>query len=119
MNWNGYHNVEQRNYGLGTSVTVAYPFGFFVTATAMCCDGVVRKVTRISETSDTFYSTPAAVRVKGKHVSGYITFDTADGFSTETDDDPVMVKFIAYSYGKNGNLLPGLGWKRNNQEVTA
>lgn len=33
--------------------------------------------------------------VKGKTVSGYVT----------TDDESVL--FIAYSYGRNGHLLPG------------
>jgi hypothetical protein len=46
------------------------------------------------------------VKVGGKTVTGYITTETRDGYSTATDDDPAVVKFVAYRYGKNGHLLP-------------
>jgi hypothetical protein len=71
----------------------------FVSATVLCTDGKIRKVKRISSTADTFFSVPASVEVrvhrKRHTVAGYVTMD---------DDG---VRFIAYSYGKNGHLLPG------------
>jgi hypothetical protein len=50
--------------------------------------------------------TCAAVTVAGRTVSGYVTFETRAGLSTDTPDDPTVVKFIAYQYGKNADALP-------------
>ena len=99
-------------YGFDTSTTVNMPWSTYVRARVMCSDGVVRPTVRISSTADTFFSVPCAVRVKGKTVAGFLTCETADGWSTDTAEDPAVIKFVAYSYGKNGNLLPGHGWKR-------
>ena len=38
-------------------------------------------------------------------VAGYITVETVQGFTTETDDDPATVKFVPYTYRKNGHLF--------------
>ena len=89
MNW------ERRDYAHGTYTVTSAPWGFYRSARAMCTDGKVRTVKRIAETADTFISVPAAVSVNGRTVSGYVTFDD------ET------VKFVAYTYGRNGHLLPG------------
>lgn len=105
--------IDRREYGEGTSVTQSFPWGWYISARVMCSDGVVRAVKRISETADTFFSVPCAVAVRGKTVSGYMTFDTAEGFSTETEDDPTVLKFIAYTYGKNGHVLPEGKWVRS------
>lgn len=100
--------ITTREYAKGTSITQSAPWGLFTTATALCEDGKVRKVSRISETADTFFSVPASVRVKGRTVSGYITFLTLnENLSTHSDDDPMVVKFRAHSYGKNAHLLTG------------
>lgn len=37
----------------------------------LCSDGVVRAA-KMASTADTFFSVPASVRVKGKHVTGYM-----------------------------------------------
>jgi hypothetical protein len=101
---------ETRNYGRGTSITVRSPWGLYVSAKALCSDGKVRTVSRISITADTFFSVPAAVTVykngARRTVSGYITFETLTGMSTETEGDPMVVKFHRYSYGKNADALP-------------
>lgn len=97
---------DTRLYAMGTSVSVWYPWGTYVTARVLCSDGRVRKVSRISQTADTFFSVPCAVKVKGRTVSGYLTIDTLSGSSVPTDNDPAVAMFVAYTYGKNGHLLP-------------
>jgi hypothetical protein len=86
---------ETRNYSNGTSLIVQMPWSVFVGGHVMCSDGKVRKISRISQTADTFFSIPASVKVKGKTVAGYVTF---------SDDETAT--FVAYTYRKNGHLLP-------------
>lgn len=105
-------SIERRPYGNDTGLVVRYPWGIYVSGRAMCSDGKVRALKRISDTADTFFSVPAAVAVNGKTVSGYVTLETAAGFSTETPDDPTVVKFVAVTYGKNGGMLPAGKWVR-------
>jgi hypothetical protein len=79
----------------------------------MCSDGIVRAVRFPGGgIADTFFSVPAAVDVRGKRVSGFVTVETAEGWSTESDGDPAVVKFQAYAYGRNGAQLPAGAWKR-------
>jgi hypothetical protein len=104
--------------GEGTGTYQQYPFGFYIKAKLMCSDGKVRSTNRMASTADTFFSVPCSVVVwdgtnrKNVSVAGYMTTETAGGMSTPTDDDPMVYKFVAYSYGKNGHLLPSLTWKR-------
>ena len=86
------------DYANGTSLTMRMPWGVYMGGRAMCSDGVVRTLSRISITADTFFSVPAAVKVKGKTVSGFITVDTLN-------DSGSVVKFIAISGRKNSALL--------------
>ncbi len=99
------NGTEKQEYGNDTHLMVRYPWGGFHGGRALCADGKVRALKRISTTADTFYSVPASVAVNGKTVSGYVTVQTMRGFSTATDDDPAVVKFYAYEYGANGHLL--------------
>lgn len=94
--------IEQRDYADGTYLTVRYPWGLFVGGRAVCTDGTVRNLKRISTTADTFFSVPASVVVDGRTVSGFITTDRYGS------DGRNVVAFTAYSYGKNGHLLPGI-----------
>ena len=95
------------DYALGTRLDQNFnDFGGFTGGRAVCSDDKVRTLKRLASTADTFFSVPAAVTVKGKTVSGYVTVQTVEGWSTPTDDDPAVVRFIAYKYGKNGALLP-------------
>ena len=71
---------------------------------ALCSDGIVRAV-RVRQ-PDTFFSCPASTTVRGKTVTGFVMVSSRDGYDTATDDDPAVVKFTAYKYGKNGGLLP-------------
>ena len=108
--------INKREYGVGTYVVQSGPWGLFHSAKALCSDGKLRTTSRISTIADTFFSVPAAVVVydgKGgrKTVSGYITFETLGGLSTEFDGDPTTVKFVAYTYGKNHDALPRGTWR--------
>lgn len=98
-------------YARGTYITREYPWGLNVACAAMCSDGKVRKCARIAQSADTFFSTPASVRVNGKHVSGFVTIETEQGFSVNVPADPAIVKFVAVRSRKNANLLPEGAWK--------
>src|SRR3990172_7289488 len=79
----------------------------FVSGRALCSDGKVRAVRFTGDgIADTFFSIPASVKVSGRAVSGFVTVETVTGFSTPTDNDPAVVRFVAYRYGKNADLLP-------------
>lgn len=94
-----------------SSVTHSYPWGGLVRADGALCPDGVRRVAYPSGDgfADTFFSLPARVRITrdGSRftVSGYVTMETMDGFSTHTDDDPLTVKFYPYLCRKNGALL--------------
>lgn len=126
---------NRREYAQGTFLEMAPgPFACgYVKGRALCSDGKVRAVRFVhGGVPDTFFSIPASVkvreprgdyyslpesvqarrasgnlRVQSRWVSGYVTTETLQGFTThDTEDDPVVVKFIAYKYGKNHDLLP-------------
>lgn len=109
-------SYTKREYAYNTSVTQSYPWGLFVRADVMCSDGKVRAVARIAETADTVFSVPAAVRVAGKYVSGYMTVETRSGSSVATEDDPAVAKFARYDWGRNADLLPGGFYRPSNSE---
>lgn len=103
--------TTRRDYALGTYLEHSNPYGLYVSGRAICSDGRVRKLKRISETADTFFSVPAAVTVQGRTVSGFITVETISGYSTESEGDPAVVKFQANQYGKNSGVLPRGAYK--------
>lgn len=95
-----------RDYAYGTYTVQGGAWSQFIDGKALCSDGEVRRLRFYDGIADTFFSVPCSVSVKGKTVSGYMTIETKDGLSTPTYDDPLVVKFVAYKYGKNGGLLP-------------
>jgi hypothetical protein len=106
--------MTRRDYGNDTYLTYSpFPFAEIIGGAALCSDGTVRKLKRVS-TPDTFFSAPAAVSVKGKTVTGFLILETLEGFSTEGPDDPITVKFVANQYGKNGHLLAELKMVKGN-----
>lgn len=64
----------------------------------LCSDGKFRTFWTQGE-PDTFFSHPGRVKVKGKTVTGFITWDNHLG-------DDGLWQFIPYSYRKNHYLLP-------------
>ena len=99
--------MMRKHFGYGTYLDLDPVYHNTYGGAALCSDNKVRKLKRVG-VPDTFFSMPASVRVKGKTVSGYITTDTRDGFSTESPTDLMMVRFRAYNYGKNAYLLPNI-----------
>ena len=103
------------NYAMDTNLVPAPgPFSCgYERGRAVCSDGKVRAVRfQNGGIADTFFSIPASVKVNGRTVSGYVTTETVDGWTTATDDDPAVVKFVAYQYGRNADALPAGAWKR-------
>ncbi len=89
----------------GTSLEFSQPWGFTCKGKALCPNGTLRSFR--GGTADTFFSIPARVSAKGTTVSGYVTVETVEGYTTPTNDDPAIVKFIPYQYRKNHNLVEG------------
>jgi hypothetical protein len=101
-------------YAEGTSLELEPgPFACgYVTGRALCSDGKVRTLRFANGgIADTFFSIPARVNVGRKTVSGYATVETLAGFTTDMPDDPAVVKFVAYQYGRNAEALPRGAWK--------
>ena len=98
--------VAQQLYADGTCLD-RFSCGGLYAGRAVCSDGQVRAV-RFPRGghADTFFGVPAVITVRHKTVTGFITVETREGFSTPTKDDPALVRFIANRYGKNGGLLP-------------
>jgi hypothetical protein len=96
--------TDTRKYARGTELTTMGPWATYRSGRALCPDGKVRALARISITADTFFSIPAAVKVNGRTVSGYVSID-----DTDTVDDgatfPGVVVFRAYTYRKNADAF--------------
>ena len=60
-----------------TNLASVQPWGLIIRkgTRLLCADGVVRSVSRISSTADTFFSVPAAIRIRGVNITGYATSD--------------------------------------------
>jgi hypothetical protein len=67
------------------------------------CDDNVRRLVYITGEPDSFYSVPAAVRVKGTWVGGFVTFRSAVN-GGEIDASKEGPHFIAT--GKHKDLIP-------------
>lgn len=96
---------DVRSYAEGTCLVTRMPWATYLGGRALCPDGKVRALKRIALCADTFFSVPAAVSYKGKTVAGFVTVTTREGYDTPTDDDPAIVKFVPYTYRKNGGLF--------------
>jgi hypothetical protein len=97
-------NSQFRSYANGTYFQYTMPWSLYVGAAALCPDGKVRKVKRIAETPDTFFSIPASVTYKGKTVAGYLHLkNVAHPFDAVAFKDAVI--FSPYLYRKNGNIF--------------
>ena len=101
---------QKREYGMGTELVQDYPWGLFVGGKALCSDGKVRTLKRISITAYTFFSIPASIEVRDRGhrytIAGYVTIETLAGFTTVMPPDVEVVKFVAYEYRKNGDKIP-------------
>jgi hypothetical protein len=94
-------DTERTEYASGTWLTTArYLNGGFVAGCALCSDGKVRKLARIAEYGDTFFSVRAAVKVRGKTVAGFVSIEGG------LFDTGSPVTFTANKHGVNAALLP-------------
>lgn len=66
------------DYANGTYLRTSIMWDVYSGGAAMCSDGIVRTLKRIAITADTYFSIPAAVSVRGKTVSGFVSVDTAN-----------------------------------------
>lgn len=102
--------LERRDYARGTYLVQTSTWGQYVAGRALCDDGLTRNLKRIAPTADTWFSVPASVTAHGKTVSGYVSVTTASGSDVYVDDDdPMVVRFHAYSYGVNGFVVRPCG----------
>jgi hypothetical protein len=85
---------EIRYYAEGTHVKIRYPWGLYLGGRALCEDGRVRRLKRIAPSAEDFETVPAAVKVKGRTVSGYVT----------ARDASKPLRFVAT--GRNAGLIP-------------
>lgn len=71
-------NIQKRQLGK-TYVTQSFQWGLYTPNghRLLCSDGVIRAA-RLAQTADTFFSVPASIQVKGKHVTGYMTTEESD-----------------------------------------
>ena len=90
-----------------TNIVVTYPWGLFVRtgSRALCSDGKVRALAYLASTPDTFFSTPAAVRVNGKYVHGYVTHEEQTYWSGKTSEPFLRVVSFRQHDGQDG-ILP-------------
>ena len=96
---------EKREYAQGTFLATRQPWGIFVGGRALCPDGVVRNLKRISICADSFFSVPAAITYRGKTIAGFVSMDTIGGNSIPTDNDLAVVRFHCYEYRRNGSMF--------------
>jgi hypothetical protein len=70
----------------------------------LCGDGV-RRTVRVRE-PDTYFSLPGTVKVRGKSVSGFVSFSKY--VDEERGDEVSVLTFTPYKYGKNADVLPNV-----------
>jgi hypothetical protein len=97
---------QMTEYGMGTRLDTRGPWSQVVGGRAMCPDGKVRALARVSE-ADTAWTRPAAVRVRGRYVRGYVFVETAGGWQTPLDEDPKVLKFVGAADIREA-IWPGL-----------
>lgn len=85
-----------------TYITRSFPWGLNHRSghRLLCSDGKIRAA-ELAETADTFFSTPAKVRIAGRWISGYMTVESEDGAST---GEPSAFSFRHHTC--HGDILP-------------
>jgi len=90
-----------------TEISVSLPWGLNYRNghKVLCGDGKIRAL-NLAQTADTFFSTPASVRIKGKHVTGYMTVSAC--YCTESKRERRAFTFQPHTESnlQAGNPLP-------------
>lgn len=98
--------MTTQQYAMGTYLRTGGPWDVFTGGAALCPDGHVRTLKRIAITADTFFSIPAAVTVRGRTISGYVSVtDQADPNGNGTLNDPTHT-ITFHPTGRNRAMLP-------------
>ena len=93
-------------YAMGTYLRTAGMWDVFVAGAALCPDGNVRRLKRIAPTATDFTGVSAAVVVRGRTVSGYVSVtDLSDPNGNGTANDPTCT-ITFHPLGKNRAMLP-------------
>lgn len=89
-----------------TNAAQVFPWGFFRRkgTRLLCSDGKTRAPAYLAETADTFFSVPAAMRIRGKYITGYMTTDEANHPTDRTKTRKAWT-FRAHT-DQPGNPLP-------------
>lgn len=90
-----------QTYG-ATRLSTHQPWGLLAaTGTRLlCADGKVRAPSRLAASADTYFSVPAAMRIKGVTVTGYATTE-------ETSGAPYVRAYVFRQHtGQPGHNLP-------------
>lgn len=102
--------MTPQTYGK-TGVTTHYPWGLMAAkgTRLLCSDGVIRAPHRLASTADTFFSVSAAMRIRGKYVTGYMTAEEA--FLTQRKPSGEMAgeycrAYVFRQHAGQGETLP-------------
>ena len=89
-------NIQSHSLGK-TSIVRSYPWGLNRKNghRLLCSDGKIRAA-ELAESPDTFFSTPARIRINDKWITGYMT-----GESESTED--YNTEYSAYSFRQHNN----------------
>src|SRR6478735_4937058 len=88
-----------------TGLVSTQPWGLYRKAGSrvLCSDGKIRALAYLAQTADTFFSVPAAVRVKGKYVTGYVTTEEAS-----PESQGYKVRRVATSFRQHDGQAEGM-----------
>jgi hypothetical protein len=90
-----------------TGLTTSQPWGLFhrTGSRVLCSDGKIRALAYLAQTADTFFSVPAAVRIAGKYVTGYVATEEACPASQDYKVRRVATTFRQHT-GQAEGILP-------------
>ena len=88
-----------------TGLTTSYPWGLYhrTGSRVLCSDGKIRSLAYLAQTPDTFFSVPAAIRIHGKYVTGYVTTEEVSPAS-----QGYKVRRVATSFRQHDGQAEGL-----------
>lgn len=88
-----------------TGLASIQPWGLFRRAGSrvLCSDGKIRALAYLAHSADTFFSVPAAIRVRGKYITGYVTTD-----QTSPESKGFNVRRVATSFRQHDGQADGI-----------
>jgi hypothetical protein len=97
-----------------TKVTTTYPWGTTQRkgTRLLCSDGKIRNPAYLASTPDTYFSTHAAMQIKGKYVTGYMTTEEAHHDTLDFD-----IKAYVFRHHLNKDA-PLPDWARGTNAAT-